>query len=445
MPPAMLPAETDELTGLRNRGSLIALLRRQITHANERQHQLGLVVIDIDGFAQINVANGYGFGDAVLRHMAHQLSQVARGNDHAARIGDNRFVLLLPHVLNKGHVELAVQKLQRLLDVPFQSSGNRCMVSFTAGGAVCPQHASHADFLLRKAETALASARLKGRRYELAEAAAHSYDLSEMWQLEMQLDGAIERGELEMHYQPQIRVGDLQPVGAEALMRWDNPSRGLIPPDIFIPLAERTGQIKKLSIWALNTVLRQSSEWRHPWGRLSIAVNMPSELTIQQDLSELAENAMSLWGKDHIQLVLELTERSLMDRDKGLEMLHQLRKLGVKISIDDFGTGYSCLAYFKNIPADELKIDQSFVSAMLTDPGSVDITTLIIDLAHRFGLSVVAEGVEDQPTFELLKARGCDIAQGYLYGRAMPSETFEQWLVAYVPAVDGKAAVPVVG
>ncbi len=423
--------DTDELTGLRNRRNLIALLRRQISHANERQHRLGLVVIDIDGFAHVNVANGYAFGDAVLRHMAQQLSQVARGRDYAARIGDNRFVLLLPQVLNSGHVELAVQKLQRLLDIPFQSGGNRVMVSFTAGAAVCPDHASHAEFLLRKAETALASARLKGRRYELALDASHGYDLSEIWQLEMQLDGAIERGELEMHYQPQIRVSDLRPVGAEALMRWDNPTQGIIPPDIFIPMAERTGQIKKLSIWALNTVLRQSSEWRHKWGRLSVSVNMPGEVTTHNDLLELAENAMRLWGKDHVQLVLELTERSLMDRDKGLEMLHQLRKLGVKISIDDFGTGYSCLAYFKNIPADELKIDQSFVSALLTDPGSADITTLIIDLAHRFGLNVVAEGVEDQATFELLKARGCDIVQGYLHGRAMPSDNFEQWLVAY--------------
>ncbi len=439
----MLSTDTDELTGLRNRRNLIALLRRQINHANERQHQLGLVVIDIDGFAQINVANGYGFGDAVLRHMAQQLAQVARGRDYAARIGDNRFVLLLPQVLNKGHVELAVQKLQRLLDIPFQSGGNRVMLSFTAGAAVCPDHASHAEFLLRKAETALASARLKARRYELAEVAVHGYALSDIWQLEMQLEGAIERGELEMHYQPQIRVRDLHPVGAEALMRWQNPSRGLIPPDIFIPLAERTGQIKKLSIWALNTVLRQSSEWRHAWGRLSIAVNMPGEMTIQQDLADLAQNAMSLWGSDHIQLVMELTERSLMDREKGLEMLHQLRKLGVRISIDDFGTGYSCLAYFKNIPADELKIDQSFVSALLTDPGSVDITTLIIDLAHRFGLSVVAEGVEDQLTFELLKARGCDIAQGYLFGKALPSEAFDQWLVAYDPAAWERSAVPI--
>ncbi len=433
-------ADTDQLTGLRNRGNFISLLRRQIGQANERKNLVGLVVIDIDGFAQINVANGYDFGDAVLRHMAKQLAQVARGHDYAARIGDNRFALLLPQVLNKGHVELAVQKLQRLLNVPFQSSGSRVMLSFAAGAAVCPEHASEPEFLLRKAETALASARLKGHRYELAEAASHDYELSELWQLEMQLEGAIERGELEMHYQPQVRIGDLHPVGAEALMRWNNPSQGMVSPNIFIPLAERTGQIKKLSIWALNTVLRQSSEWRHDWGRLSVSVNMPGELTIHNDLLELAENAMRLWGKDHVQLVLELTERSLMDRDKGLQMLHQLRKLGVKISIDDFGTGYSCLAYFKNIPADELKIDHSFVSALLTDPGSVDITTLIIDLAHRFELSVVAEGVEDQPTLELLKARGCDIAQGYLYGKAMPSDTFEQWLVAYDPAAPGKTA-----
>lgn len=437
----MPPLDTDELTGLRNRGDFLVLLRSQVKQATQRNEQLGLVVIDIDGFAQINIANGYTFGNAALRHIAQQLALVAREHDHVARIGDNRFALLLPRVLNAGHVELAVQKLQRLLDIPFQSRGNRVLLSFTAGAALCPDHASQAGMLLRKAESALASARANGRRYELAAYASDDEEPSQGWQLEMQLDGAIERGELEMYYQPQIRVGDLHPVGAEALMRWDSPLLGMVPPDVFIPLAERTGQIKKLSIWALNTVLRQSSEWRHDWGPLSVAVNMPGELTIHNDLFELAENAMRLWGADHVQLVLELTERSLMDRDKGLEMLQRLRQLGVKISIDDFGTGYSCLAYFKNIPADELKIDHSFVSALLTDPGSVDITALIIDLAHRFGLRVVAEGVEDQPTFELLKARGCDAVQGYLYGKAMPSETFEQWLRDYDPAVHHTPAV----
>jgi EAL domain-containing protein (putative c-di-GMP-specific phosphodiesterase class I) len=204
-----------------------------------------------------------------------------------------------------------------------------------------------------------------------------------------------------------------------------------VSPDVFIPIAERTGQIKKLTMWALNTALRQSSEWQHDWGKLSVAVNLPGELATQRDLPDLVESALRLWGKDNIQLVLEITERSLMDRVHGFDILTGIRALGVEISIDDFGTGYSCLAYFRDIPADELKIDKSFVTRMLTDRASADITSLVIDLAHRFGLTVAAEGVEDGPTLDALRTSGCDVAQGYLLGKPMPPAAFQAWLQAF--------------
>jgi sensor c-di-GMP phosphodiesterase-like protein len=231
-----------------------------------------------------------------------------------------------------------------------------------------------------------------------------------------------------MLYQPQVRIGDLRPVGAEALMRWNSRTRGSVPADVFIPIAERTGQIKKLTIWALNTALRQAGQWQHAWGEFAIAVNFPAELITQHDLPELVENAMHLWGKHGIQLVLEITERSLMNSKPAFEILSRIRALGAKVSIDDFGTGYSCLAYFKHIPADELKVDKSFVAALLTDPGAAQISTLIIDLAHRFGLSVVAEGVEDAATLKALRSSGCDIAQGYLFGKALTAADMQKWL-----------------
>jgi sensor c-di-GMP phosphodiesterase-like protein len=256
----------------------------------------------------------------------------------------------------------------------------------------------------------------------------------------MQLDSAIQRGEMVMHYQPKVRLSDLRPIGAEALMRWNSSSRGTVSPDIFIPIAERTGQIKKLTMWALNTALRQSSEWQHDWGKLSVAVNLPGELATQRDLPDLVESALRLWGKDNIQLVLEITERSLMDRVHGFDILAAIRALGVEISIDDFGTGYSCLAYFRDIPADELKIDKSFVTRMLTDRASADITSLVIDLAHRFGLTVAAEGVEDSATLDALRASGCDIAQGYLLGKPMPPAAFQEWLQAFRSDVSAMTA-----
>ena len=191
---------------------------------------------------------------------------------------------------------------------------------------------------------------------------------SEFWDLEIELDGAIQRGEMFLAYQPKLRMADLQPVGAEALMRWQHRTRGLVSPEQFIPIAEQTGQIKGMTIWALNSALRHASEWKHPHGQLNVAVNVPAELVGQDDLPDLVENALKLWAAPDVQLVLEITERSLvMDPRHSFRILSRIRDLGVKISIDDFGTGYSCLAYFKDIPADELKIDKSFVPGMLTD------------------------------------------------------------------------------
>lgn len=426
----------DELTGLHNRQSFLGLLRRHIVQANETQRMLALVVVDIDSFAQINGASGYAVGDQVLCHLARQIEEVARKQDYAARIGDNRFAVLLPRVLNHGHAELAVQKLLRLLEVPVETGETRLTLAVTIGAALCPIHATHAEYLLRKAELALATARAQGLRYLFSPDVPQGPTLSDLWDLELELAGAIERGEMRMYYQPQVRIGDLGLVGGEALMRWDTRSRGLMSPDVFIPLAERTGQIGRLTMWALNTALRQAGEWKQPGAPLTVSVNLPGEMASQRDLPELVENALQLWGRENVRLVLEITERSLMDRERAFEILGRIRALGVRISIDDFGTGYSCLAYFKNIPADELKIDKSFVTGLLTDTASADITGLIIDLAHRFGLAVVAEGVEDAATFARLKAGGCDVAQGYLFGKAMPAPEFQKWLAAYRPAVD---------
>jgi EAL domain-containing protein (putative c-di-GMP-specific phosphodiesterase class I) len=232
-----------------------------------------------------------------------------------------------------------------------------------------------------------------------------------------------------MHYQPKVSCNDLRPVGAEALMRWYSRSRGEVLPEVFIPVAERTGQIKPMTIWALNTALRAASEWEQNLGCLSVAVNIPAELVTQHDLPDLVENALKLWGNKQIQLVLEITERSLVTSpEHSFKILSAVRELGVKVSIDDFGTGYSCLAYFRDIPVDELKIDKSFVSGLLNDVACADIANLIIDLAHKFGLSVVAEGVEDEATLRLLQQRKCDVAQGFLFAPALHRDEFEKWL-----------------
>jgi len=419
----------DELTGVHNRRSFHQLLRRQIQLANDGHATLALLVVDLNKFSTVNAAHGYQMGDLLLQHVAQQLRQVARGHDYIARIGGDRFALILPRLMNRGHAELAVQKLLRHLELPFESGECRLRIGVTVGVALCPQHATHADYLLRRAEHSLATARATGQVFQFATESSDADGFSEFWDLELELAGAHERGEMQMHYQPKLRCADRVPVGAESLMRWTSHSRGAVSPGVFIPIAEQTGQIKPLTIWALNTALRHAAGWNHGLGRLSVAVNVPAPMVMQHDLPDLVENALRLWDAGQAQLVLEITERSLVaDPTHSFRILSAIRDLGVKVSIDDFGTGYSCLAYFKSIPCDELKIDYSFVRGMAAERASADLVSLIIDLAHRFGMTVVAEGVEDEATLAALTERGCDVAQGWLFAPAMRSEDFNHWL-----------------
>ena len=431
----------DELTGVQHRRSFLATLRQQVSFSNDRQSMLALVVCDIDGFARLNAAHGYEFGDQALKYVAQHLRSIARPQDYVARIGDNRFALLLPRIMNQGHAELAVQQLLRHLEVPFQGTQGTVRLNATVGAALCPGHATHPEYLLRQAEKSLEAARAGGARWMFPPEAGNEQAFSEFWDLEIELDGAIERGELLLGYQPQLRVADMAPVVAEALMVWPHRTRGLVSPDQFIPIAEKTGQIRPMTMWALNTALRHASNWKHP-GPISVSVNVPAEMVARDDLPDVVENALQLWGDPNVQLMLEITERSLIsDPTRSFQVLTRIRELGVKISIDDFGTGYSCLAYFKDIPADELKIDRSFVQGMTSDVANADIATLIIDLAHRFKLLVVAEGVEDAETFEMLRQRGCDLVQGHLFAKAMRMETFTKWLQQAV-ATPATALVP---
>lgn len=418
----------DDLTGLHHRRGFLSLLRQQVGFSNDRKSLLALVVVDLDGFSRLNAAHGYEFGDQALRHVAAQLKAVTRPQDYVARIGDNRFAMLLTRIMNQGHAELAVQQVFRHLEVPFQGSQGAVRLVATAGAALCPLHATHPEYLLRQAEKSLGMARAAGVRWLFPPEAAEDQTFSEFWDLEIELDGAIERGELLLAYQPKLSMRDLQPVGAEALMAWPHRVRGMVAAEQFIPIAEKTGQIRPMTMWALNTAMRHAAGWKHA-SPLTVAVNVPADMVCREDLPDLVENALQLWGAPGIGLALEITERSLVaDPRRAFVILSRIRALGVKVSIDDFGTGYSCLAYFRDIPADELKIDRSFVRGMVVDRASADIAALIIDLAHRFGLSVVAEGVEDAATFGALRERGCDVVQGHFLAKAMRNDAFGNWL-----------------
>jgi len=407
-------------------------LQEMLVRSREADGSLGLLVIRLDDLDRINTSFGYEAGNTLLATFAGQLQGLARKSDRVIRIGTRKFVLLLTEVMNQEHVILAANKIIRTANKPFTLDGRTLTTPVTIGIAICPEHAETAESLLQSAEIALESARREESPYFLySDSDADDTDLLGM---ENELDDALENGQVEMYYQPKIRIRDLKPCGAEALMRWTSPMRGFVPPDVFIDLADKTGRIQPLTWFALNTALRQASEWPDIWGALSVSVNVTPNIVDDADLVDLVKNAISMWDTQPDRLVIEVTEGALMTNpEKSFKILKGLRSHGVQISIDDFGTGYSSLSYFKNIPANELKIDKAFVMNMFDDKADEQIVRSVIELAHIFDLGVVAEGVENQATVDLLSELKCDSIQGYYFSRPLPQRDFVAWLENYEP------------
>ena len=418
----------DKLTQLYDRETFFKLLAQHIVSTHDHKLKLALLVIDINRFDRINRLYDYTVGDRVLKQFSKLLFSVKRKQDYLARIGDNRFALILVNVMNQGHAKLAAQKIIRLLEVPFDIGADRLMVEATIGISLCPLHASKTTALLKSSEIALESARKNKELIGITENSKEEL-LSDNWDIELDIAEAIQTQQFAIYYQPKISLKTGKPIGAEALLRWKHRNRGFVSPEIFIPIAEKTGHIKPITSWILNSVLRHSSKWTTKWGQLSVSVNIPPDLIFQLDLKDYVNNAIKLWGNDRVNLILEILERSLVeDTEKCFEILKEMQAMGVKISVDDFGTGYSSLAYFKLLPIDELKIDQSFIFDLVKDKANRSLVRMMIDLARSFELKTVAEGIEDRETFELLSDMGCDIAQGYFMAKPMPHDEFKHWL-----------------
>lgn len=419
---------SDPLTGLYDRAAFLHLLAQQVNEANKFKSKVALLIVDINRFFRINNVFGYDAGDEILKKVALVLRSVIREQDSVARIGDNRFALILSGVMNVGHAELAAHKIVRLLQSPFQYGERKIVVDCTIAISLCPLHASNPMFLMKECESVLHQAKDENKKIGVS-ATLEDEELPDDWDIELALDDALGNDQFAVYYQPKIALDSGGVVGVEALLRWNHPSRGFIPPNYFIPLAERLGHIKPITSWIFNTALRQGSEWTDKWGPLSIAVNIPSDFILMPDLKDLIGNALNIWGCENVMLSLEIVERSLvLELEKCFTVLQELRDMGVSISIDDFGTGYSSLSYFEKLPVDELKIDQSFLVDVVNNKANQNIVKLIVDLAHAFDMEVVAEGVEDFAALEYLKKIKCDIAQGYYFAKPMPHEQLKDWL-----------------
>ncbi|MGE6790906.1 putative bifunctional diguanylate cyclase/phosphodiesterase [Pseudomonas guineae] len=421
----------DNLTKLPNRALLDDRLEQAISKSARENRKFAILFMDLDGFKTINDVYGHHTGDLLLVEVSRRILKAKRVEDTAARLGGDEFVLLI----DPGAPEDAAVLSQRLIDSigkSYNISGNTMHVSASIGVALYPSDGLTAHELMVNADAAMYHAKDLGRNgYAFFEGTMNT-NAHEQMQLQQDLHKALEQDEFTLHYQPKMIAPNGPMIGVEALLRWQNPVLGLVPPDRFLPLAEKSGLIIPIGNWVINEACRQLRAW-HDEGHIdwSIAVNLSTVQLGHASLVNVVREALERHSLDACHLTLEITESTAMrDAESSLVILERLSKLGLSISIDDFGTGYSSLLYLKRLPANELKIDRGFVTELIKGTEDAAIITAIIALGQTLGMKIVAEGVETADQQELLTALGCNTLQGYLLGRPMPAELLIKSLTA---------------
>ncbi len=433
----------DPLTGLPNRAMLLRripeLLRDTKTNGNAA---LALLIMDLDQFKEVNDTLGHRTGDKVLHEVARRIASVRPKGSTLARLGGDEFALVIPNAAARDAHD-AAQRLRAALSAPVDVEPYRFDIGVSIGIALSPRDGQDAETLLQRADVAMYMAKQHNSGVEFYDPSQDTHSIERL-ALTSELRSAIENGELRLYFEPvfDLRTGHVS--GAEALVRWNHPQRGLLLPDTFIPLAEQTGLIKPLTDWVLRTALARMEIWQRAGLALHVAVNISvrnlQDLRLSTLLAELLlqHNIPSRW------LTLEITESAIMtDWPRARETLRRLDDLGLGIVIDDFGTGYSSMAYLKQRPVRAVKIDKSFVHNMAQEENDAVIVRSTIDLGHNLGLKVVAEGVDNRDALDLLMILGCDAAQGFCLARPMPAEEIEKFVRAWnATADDAFATVP---
>jgi diguanylate cyclase (GGDEF)-like protein len=423
-------ATHDQLTGLANRVLFNDRLTQALAAARLGHQKLAILYLDLDSFRTTNDALGTAVGDGLLRGVANQLSACLGETDTAARLAGDEFAILLTQLPNELESARVAGRIGESLARPVTLNHRRASTSASIGIATYPRDGVEADDLVRKAETAMHHAKERGRnRYEFY-AREINAAARRRASVESRLVRAIDDGGLLLHYQPQYDLRRERIVGAEALIRWQHPELGFLSPMDFLPIAEESGLIVPIGAWVLRTACMQTAEWQNSgYHGLRISVNVSSHQFREPGFVDVVSSTLSESGLRAESLELEITESSLLeDVDATVKTLNHLKRIGVRLSIDDFGTGYSALAYLKRLPVDVLKIDQSFVRELTTNPVNATITEAVVQLARGLDLTTIAEGVETPEQLLLLGSYGCHRMQGYLFGRPAPRETFLSWL-----------------
>ena len=422
----------DSLTGLPNRQLFNDRVRLALAQAERLGQQLAVAQFGLDNFKQVNGSLGHSAGDRLLQEIAHRLTACLRPDDSVARFGNDRFLLLFPGLRKADDAVTVLDKILRSLDQPLDLDGREVFITASSGLALFPADGRDGPTLLRNAESALNRAKTLGRGNFQFYAPAMNFRAEEQIALETGLRRALELGQLEVHYQPQVDGASGEIVGAEALLRWHHPEFGMVSPEEFIPLAEESGQILAIGRWVLETACRQAVCWQAVYDRpLRIAVNLSPRQFQQPDLVEMIEDILAATGLPPQTLEIEITEGTLIrDFDRALENLTDLKVRGIQIAIDDFGTGYSSLSYLVKFPIDRLKIDRSFVAGIEADEGNQMVVSSIVDLTARMRIALIAEGVETERQRDILLQNSCRYMQGFLFGRPTSAGTFTALLGA---------------
>ncbi|QCI12604.1 EAL domain-containing protein [Pseudomonas putida] len=417
-------AHYDTITGLPNR----VLFQQQLTQAIGNGHGLAVLMLDIDGFKQVNDSLGHAMGDLLLQQATARFLQELDSSDRVCRLGGDEFVFMLQGT--QGQINHQVRHLLRCLQRPFDLNGNAALVTGSLGLAWCPQHGEDVGSLLRHADTAMYVAKESGRNAWRAYHPDMTQRLQQRLELERNLRRALQHNEFELWYQPKVDLFSGRVEGVEALLRWRDPDHGLVSPGEFIPLAERTGLIIPLGERVLELACAQLAAWRAADCLPGpLAINVAALQIERSDYVSSLAVALERHGLSPNLLEVEITESLLMEsQQQACAALAQLRAMGVATAVDDFGTGYSSLAYLRALPIDHLKIDRAFIKDLPGDDDAVAIARAIIDLGHALGYHITAEGIETQAQYDFLRNAGCDQGQGYLLGRPMPAEALQAWL-----------------
>ena len=435
-----LLAYHDSLTGLPNRSLFFDRVVLGLSQAERYEYRAAALFVDLDRFKSINDSLGHNVGDTVLRTVSNRLQETLRIGDSIARFGGDEFTIFLPRVDSPDDAVAVARKVLRALRAPVTVGAREIVVTSSVGIALYPDDATDSEALIRSADTAMYRAKERGRdQYELYSPAMSESALAKL-ELESRLRKALERGELELHYHPLIRMSDHSVFGVEALMRWRSPDYGYIPPHRFIEAAEVSGIIVEIGEWALTEACRQVARWQIEHKReLTVSVNLSARQFRQPDLVLKVQRALAAAQLAPSSLELEITESNVMDdAEQTLAILRGLKSIGVRIAIDDFGTGYSSLSYLQRFPVDTLKLDQSFIShADRAEEGA--IIKGIISIAHGLGMKVIAEGVENEQQLQFLRNNYCDVVQGYLFTEPLHPAEFANFLRQHRELVGGSA------